>query len=436
MFNQFLLSYPDLVAKMSEVYMNSIKLISFYNSIYLKGFQDTIEDAEGQTQDSFYNRWLKQMDRELDSELRSDNFTSLLARYVDSLVELRSVFRKAGFPVEYLDRMFDSYVHSMMVFSSITRDYTLTPFDVVHVRGKCRLLHYRPSEKTGGKPLLIVYAPINRFHIMDLTPEKSVVRELLSKGLDVYLLDWGYPTGDDDNLSLEDYITYVHDAVLLIKEASKSSVSILGYCWGGIMALIYAALYSGDVKSLALMAAPVDFSKDHSILATWARAIDSDKIIDEFRHMDGQVLDLGFIMRNPPRYAFDKYVKFFQKMNDRHFVDIFLAVEKWLYETPPIPGNLYRQIINDCYKGNLLIQNKMMVGGKQVDLKNVEVPLLTVVAQRDDLVSPESTLAANDYVSSKEKTSLQAPSGHVGLCISSHAHEKLWPEAARWFLLK
>jgi polyhydroxyalkanoate synthase len=123
-------------------------------------------------------------------------------------------------------------------------------------------------------------------------------------------------------------------------------------------------------------------------------------------------------------------------MNDRHFVDIFLAVEKWLYETPSIPGNLYRQIINDCYKGNLLIQNKMMVGGKQVDLKKVEVPLLTVVAQRDDLVSPESTLAANDYVSSKDKTSLQAPSGHVGLCISSHAHEKLWPDAARWFLLK
>jgi polyhydroxyalkanoate synthase len=300
MFNQFLVYYPDLVAKMSEVYMNSIKLTSFYNSIYLKGFQDTIEDTEGQRQDSFYNRWLKQMDRELDSELRSDTFTSLLARYVDSLVELRSVFRKAGFPVEYLDRMFDSYVHGMMVLSSIPRGYTLTPFDVVHVRGKSRLLHYRRGDETGRKPLLIVYAPINRFYIMDLTPEKSVVRELLSKGLDVYLLDWGYPTWEDDNLSLEDYITYVHDAILLIKEASKSSVSILGYCWGGIIALIYAALYSGDVKSLALMAAPVDFSKDHSILATWARAIDSDKIIDEFRHMDGQVLDLGFIMRNPP----------------------------------------------------------------------------------------------------------------------------------------
>ncbi len=426
----------ELPARVSDVYINSAKLLSFYNSIYFKGFQDTVNDIEGAKQESVYNRWIKRLDTELDKKLKSEDFTSILASYVNSLVELRALYRKMGSPVEYMDRIFDGYVRSIMVFASVPRAFTPTPFDIVHVRGKSRLLHYRGSGKTDSKPLLIVYAPINRFHIMDLTPERSVVRELLSKGLDVYLLDWGYPTWDDDRLGIEDYISYIHDAVTTIKEASKSQVSMLGYCWGGILSLIYVVMYKENVKSLALMATPVDFSKDHTVPAAWAKAIDSDKIVDEFRHMDGQVLDLAFLMRNPPRYVFDKYVKFLQKMGDRQFVDTFLAVEKWLYDTPSIPGRLYRQIIDDCYKGNLLVQNKMTVGGRQIDLKEVDIPLLTVVAQKDDLTSPESTLAVIDCVSSKDKTSLESPGGHVGLCISSQAHERMWPDVAKWFLSK
>jgi polyhydroxyalkanoate synthase subunit PhaC len=270
---------------------------------------------------------------------------------------------------------------------------------------------------------------------MDISQERSVVRSLLSKGLDVYLLDWGYPGWEDSSLSLTDYVNYVRDAIQDIKDKTgKSKVSILGYCWGGIIALIYSALNIENVRNLTLMAAPVDFSKDNTILANWARVIDSDQIVDEFGHLDGQVLDIGFLMRNPPRYTFDKYLKLFERYNDKQFVDDFISVEKWLYDTPIIPGNLYRHIIKDCYKDNLLISNKMKVDGSTIDLKKITVPLLTIVAQDDDLVSPESALAIKDYVSSKDKESLKIVGGHVGLCTSRMAHEKLWPEAAKWIL--
>ena len=88
----------------------------------------------------------------------------------------------------------------------------------------------------------------------------------------------------------------------------------------------------------------------NTILANWARVI--DQIVDEFGHLYGQVLNIGFLMRNPPRYTFDKYLKLFERYNDKQFVDTFILV-KWLYDTPIIPGNLYRHVINDCYKSNL-----------------------------------------------------------------------------------
>jgi polyhydroxyalkanoate synthase subunit PhaC len=131
--------------------------------------------------------------------------------------------------------------------------------------------------------------------------------------------------------------------------------------------------------------APVDFSKDNTILATWTRVIDCDQIVDEFGHLYGQVLNIGFLVRNPPRYTFDKYLKLFERYNDKQFVDTFISVEKWLYDTPIIPGNLYRQVINDCYKNNLLISNKMKVDGNVIDLKKITAPLLTIVAEDDDI---------------------------------------------------
>jgi polyhydroxyalkanoate synthase len=223
-------------------------------------------------------------------------------------------------------------------------------------------------------------------------------------------------------------------------------VSILGYCWGGIFALIHVALHPEQIRNLVLMAVPIDFSTDDTILSQWSKAIDLvDPIIDEFGHLDGRVLDLGFMMRNPPRYGFDKYLKLFQRAYDWDFVDTFIDVERWLYDTPPIPGVLFSQIIKDCYRANKL---QAMSDGKntfqlmdsegnmkKVDIqKNITMPVLSVIAQKDDLVSPASSLAINDYISSKDKAVLENPGGHVALCISDNAHKKLWPEVAKWLL--
>jgi polyhydroxyalkanoate synthase len=444
-----------------DTYLNGLRLANMYNSIYLRAFQKAVEEEREDVVEatmggggkgtispnmleSIYNKWLKNADEQLEVELKSEQFTSLLSRYTQLLLEQRSLFRKAGYPVDYLDRLFDWYVRSHLVFSLIPKESHLSPFDVVYRKGKTRLLHYRGyGEETSTakkQPLLIIYAPINTFHILDLNPKRSVIRDLLaSDGLDIYLLDWGYPDWSDNHLSFEDYLGYVNDAVKVMKDHTRvDKVSILGYCWGGIFALIYATVNPEEVRNLVLMAVPVDFSKDDTILARWSKAIDVDGMMDEFGHMDGQVLDLAFLMRNPPRYGFDKYLKFFQRSYDMEFVNTFIDVERWLYDTPPIPGALHRQIINDCYRNNLLISGGIEVtkeGKKQkVELKKISVPVLTIVAEKDDLVSPVSSAAINDHISSKDKSILKNPGGHVALCISSAAHRRLWPEVAKWLL--
>ena len=453
-----------------NAYLDALQLSNIYNLTYLRAFEKALaegrKDVIGEATttvmsvgnkgtllpnklESTYNRWLNNLDIELEAELKSEHFTSLLSRYTQSLLELRSFFRKIGYPIDYLDWMFDWYVKSRMVFSLIPKESHLAPFDVIYRKGKARLLHYHKDDQENSstikkqkQPLLIIYAPINTFHILDLNPRRSVIRNLLAtSGLDIYLLDWGYPDWSDNHLSLEDYLGYVADAIKVISEkTSADRISILGYCWGGIFALIHAALNPQEVRNLVLMAVPVDFSKDDTILASWSRTIDVDSMMDEFGHMDGQVLDLGFLIRNPPRYGFDKYLKLFQRSNDWDFIDTFIDVERWLYDTPPIPGVLHRQIINNCYRNNLLISGWMEVidreGRKQkVNIqKNITMPVLSVIAQQDDLASPASSLAINDHISSRDTSVLENPGGHVALCISNTAHKKLWPEVANWLL--
>jgi poly[(R)-3-hydroxyalkanoate] polymerase subunit PhaC len=337
-----------------------------YMSIYIDTFLRTASDVHKLGRlDRFYDSWLSHMDRELEHELGSNQFTSTLKHYMNSIIKLRSSCRRMGFPIEYYDVLFYSMKKFLMNFYALfyMRDSAYsTPSEVEYRLGKITLRHYNNNSKNNltndGPPVLLVYAQINRFNILDISYDRSVVKNLMLNGLDVYVLDWGYSGHQDDNRSLDDYVKILGTVVDKINLKSKGEkLSIIGYCWGGLIALIFTTLHIDAVQGLALMASPVDSSKDNSLLATWARAVDADNMIDEFGHMDGQILDLAFIMRNPPRNLFDKYLKMFKYYGDKHFVDSFLAVENWLFNTSPIPGALYRQIINDFYKGNLLISN-------------------------------------------------------------------------------
>jgi class III poly(R)-hydroxyalkanoic acid synthase PhaC subunit len=302
------------------------------------------------------------------------------------------------------------------------------------------------SQKRGRKtpPVLVIYAFINRHYILDLLPEVSVIRNLLNQGLDIFATDWGTPSAYDKSLTMGHFINrYIDKSVDFIRKVTKSDrVSLFGYCWGGDLALIYTALHPKKVKNLITIATPGDFDLDNSLLSVWARSVKEDYLLDAFGNIPGILLNAAFNLRRPIEYS-HKYFHFFEQPHDLESIAEFFATETWLYDSPPIIGEIYREFVEYCYKQNLLIKSKMRIEGAGngdddndyvvINLKNINIPFLNIVAEKDDLVSPSSSKALNNVLTeSHDKSLIEFKSGHVGLMIGKQAHKELWPKVGEW----
>ena len=310
-----------------------------------------------------------------------------------------------------------------------------TPYDVVYEQDKMRLLHYRPLEEKQIKtPLLISYAIINRFHILDIQQKKSWVRKLLEEGIDVYMIDWGTPSNIDKYLDFDDYVNLYMDNCVdhIRKESQVDNISVQGYCTGGTIATIYSSLHPKKVRNLIVTAPVIDGWKDTTVVSNMAKHMKIDVLVDTIGNMPPEFMYYCFSILKPFEQGLEKYYKFFKNIHDKEFVDNFLRVEKWLSDTPPIPGELFRQWIKDIYQENLLVQNKMYVGGKQVDLTNITMPVFVQVAVGDHLVSPECSMPIYYAVSSQDKTMRVYPIGHVGMIASSFSQKQILPELCQW----
>lgn len=312
-----------------------------------------------------------------------------------------------------------------------------TPHTVVYEEGKARLLYYPAKTAVKQKtPLLIVFSLINRSYILDLKPGKSIVEKMTEEGFDVYLIDWGVPGRGDQYLTLDDYVNrFMYRLVEYIKEhAEVDKISIMGYCMGGTISGMFASLHQESVKNLLLLAAPFDFSKKEGLLYIWAdkQHFNVEKLVDALGNIPPWFLQSSFNLIKPMQNLLDKYVKFYEKIGDEKFVDDFLTLEYWLNDNVPLAGKVYKQFVDDCYNGNLLIQNKMRIGSSLVDLRKITCPVLSIVAEHDHLVPPCSSVTIHDVIGSKDEDVFTFPAGHIGLSVSGKAMKDLWPKVAVW----
>ena len=369
-------------------------------------------------------------DTTLRDDLNGDSLASSITDYVEAWAKLCDLF---GY-IQFTANFYDLFSYANMMLDPLRDNINRTPSEVIDMKGRFSLLHYKSEHPSEHKtPLLVVYSLINRHYIMDLLPDVSVIKNLQRQGFDIYATDWGTPTSCDKNLSLETYAEeYVENAVEKIKEITGSDkVSLFGYCWGGLFALIYTATHQENVKNLILHATPVDIDKDKTIIENWTSHLDADNLADVFGNIPGWLLNLAFLIRNPIE-AMLKYPRYFSEPRSRDEIAQFFAIETWLYDSTPIIGEVYREIIDQVYRKNLLIKNQMKVGSDIINLKNITVPLLDIVGTSDDLVPPSASTSIINAVGSKDKKLIEFSTGHVGLCVSQLAHEKLWPEVGEW----
>ena len=312
-----------------------------------------------------------------------------------------------------------------------------TPHDVVYEEAMLKLLRYRNDHSIDLKePILVCFALVNRPYILDLQAQRSVIRQLLKRGFDVYLIDWGVPTAADRTLRLNDYICgfMKNVANFVCEHADSPQLNLLGYCMGGTMSTMFTSLYPDLVKNLILMAAPIDFSSEESLLNVWTNSeyFDVDALIDAYGNCPGSLLQSSFQMMKPVQNFYEKYTGFFDRMYDDNFLENFFAMERWGNDNIPVAGETFREFVKKLYQQNRLVSGTMTIGDTVIDLQQVTCPVLMLTADHDHLVPPSSTLAIKDLVASKEVKHMSINAGHIGLAVSSKAHKKLWPDVAMW----
>jgi polyhydroxyalkanoate synthase len=322
-----------------------------------------------------------------------------------------------------------------------------TPNEVLYETRNYALLHYRPmTSKTFPTPILVVYALMNKSYILDLQPGKSWIQNLLRQGFDVYLIDWKSPSSIDKYTSFDDYVNYYLDHCLEIVKEKRNveKVTLHGYCLGATMSVMYTATHQNNVRNLVTIAPIVDADQDSTVLANFAKNIDVDKLVDTIGNFTSEQLYTCYSLLKPFKQGVNKYINLVQNIDNKKFVENFLGVEKWLYDTPPIAGETFRQWIKDIYQNNLFAKNEMRLkeissrnnpevdDPNIIDLSKIRVPLLNIVAEEDHLVAPASSSALNDLVSSKDKRLMRFHTGHVGLIASSYSQNNVLPKVGQW----
>jgi len=320
------------------------------------------------------------------------------------------------------------------------------PRDEVWREDMVRLYRCKPlAEHPHAVPVLITYALVGRFQMIDLEADRSLVRKLLTQGFDVYFIDWGLPTRAQRWLTIDDYVSgYLDRCVGVIRERSgDDSVNLIGICQGGVFTACYAALFPDKVRNVAFTVTPIDFHGDKrepqagaGYMNQWARALtpeDVDDLVDAYGGAPGSMVGLAFLMMNPVSNLTKYTIDLISVLDDDAKLLNFLRMERWIADRPDHPGEVFRQWFKDLYQDNKLIRNELVLGGRKVDLQNIMMPVLNIYATGDTIIPVSCSRGVGKYFGTRDYTEVAVPGGHIGTFVGGKAQKILAPTLADWF---
>ncbi len=317
----------------------------------------------------------------------------------------------------------------------------LTPREEIWSLNKIKLYRYtptRPPDEIHPVPLLLVFAVITKPFIMDLRPGHSFVEFMLDRGFDVYLVDWGAPGPEDAGITLDDYgAEFLPRAIRRVqKHAGIDDVNLLGYCFGSLVTLLYAALNpDGPARNLVLLTPPLDMSqRDDSKFSVWLdeRWFDVDRFVDNTGNLPEFAITTGAKLLKVVANYIGAYAMLWDRIDDPDSVANWQAMHRWVHDGVELPAEAFRQWVRDYLWANALVSGKHVVNGQAIDLSRIHVPVLNVLAELDHIVPPRQSLGVAEHLGSEEVRTEVLKAGHVGIMSGRSAHKHLWPTLADW----
>ena len=310
-------------------------------------------------------------------------------------------------------------------------DVATTPREVVaRIGGRTLYRMAVDGPKRVETPVLVVYAMVGHWTILDLQPDRSFLRNLAEGGCEVYMLDWGHPTAADQFDDFSDLVDIVMDGFIdvICDRHDSSSVNLLGVCQGGVLSLIYASLHPDKIRNLITCVTPVDFHADkegervdHGFMNVWVRNLSAEEVdlmIDSFGNVSGEVGGAFFSMMTPYRSLSKYCLTLVDVGQDEDKLMNFLRMEKWLADRPDHTAASARQWLKDLYQDNKLVKGDLEVGGRRVDLKNITMPVLNLYTETDHIIPPPASVVLGDKVGSQDYTQDVVAGGHIGVFVS------------------
>jgi polyhydroxyalkanoate synthase subunit PhaC len=302
--------------------------------------------------------------------------------------------------------------------------------------GRTTLFHYTPlvrdAARAPPRPLLISFALVNRPYVLDLQPQRSLIRRLLEAGVSLYLVDWGDPE-EGGRTDLSDYvIDHLGGCVdYLCTTHDVPAVDLLGVCQGGVLSLCYSALFPARVANLVTLTTPVDFQTPEDLLAKWVRGLDTE-LLAAVGNMPGTVLNSLFVALMPLRLAQQKYVRLLTGRLEQAAIDDFVRMEKWIFDSPPQSAAALAQYVRWFYQENRLIGGTLELAGRPVRLAAVRQPVLNLYALEDHIVPPAAAVALARHVGSRDYSAQGFATGHIGMYVSRSAQEDIPRRISSW----
>lgn len=309
---------------------------------------------------------------------------------------------------------------------------TLPDARTVWQEGATRLLAFAPKGRRTGRPVLIVPSLINRAYILDLTEERSFMRDLAARGFRPYLVDWGQPGEVERGFTLGDYIAGRLDAALdAVLAETGTRPALVGYCMGGTMSVALAQRRQADLSGLILLAAPWDFQADPTpvVAALPGMLPGLMGVVAALGELPTDIIQSLFLGLDP-HLGYRKFRTFARLDPDSAKAHAFVALEDWLNDGVALAGPVARECLEGWYINNDPARGNWRVAGDVVDPKAIRLPSLAMVPADDRIVPPASALALATALPGC--TVLRLPLGHIGMMAGGSAIEKVWSPLADW----